>query len=1406
MKAYGAAFLLSIMLMFVSCFSVQASTPDYGRLCFTTGTISVEKGYSGISAEWLNEEAYGEPGYYLVHFEGIIRDEWRSSLEKKGISIISYIPWNGYLVKAETKEQAELLSQAPHIDWTGLYQPVLKVMPGILERIAGRARDVKLRVLIFPGEPFENAAAVIRKYEGRILAETENAFRRKVSFTVEAGTAYDVVRELAFLAEVEWIQEYPDYELCNNQTMWVVQSGLYAGQTTPVYERGIKGAGQLIGVMDTGVDADMCYFYDTEQGLIPPNQPPDFDQRKIVSYLGPSEYVSGYDTQGHGTHTAGTIAGDDFANEGEHDDGDGIAVEALLIVQDYGDSWDVYPPDDEYSAHQEVYDIGGMIHSNSWGWPGNAGYYHDDCAEVDQFTYDKQDYLMIYAAGNEYYYADRIRPPGVAKNVVTVGATQPGSSAENMADFSSHGPTDDGRIKPDVAICGENIYSASVGTSCSTTSGSGTSMATPGMAGATALIRQYFTDGFYPLGAANPDNAMTPSAALMKAMLINSAVNMTGAYTEDAGTGHDDIPTFGQGWGRVLLDNALYFEGDARKLYVDDHREGITTGETIEYYIGSVHPDEPLEVTLVWTDPPSVPGAAVNLINDLNLTVSYQGDEYKGNVYSGGVSVTGGTYDVLNNVECVRLESPENGTYHITVTGFNIPEGPQNFALAVTGALGQSDGIIALDHAFYNCSQAAQITVQDEDLQGQGVQDIEIISDTDTEGETVSLQETPQDSGTFTGAVQFTEFSPGAGELQVTHGDTVTAIYIDADDGHGGHNVEKTDDAVIDCEPPVISDVHVAEFGAQRVVIAWNTDEPSTGEIHYGASVPPAFVVNDDAMSLEHSMEISGLNECTEYFYSVTARDAAENVVTDDAGGAYYDFITYETEVYLEFNMDTDPGWYTEAHWSWGQPTGQGGAHGGPDPSSGYTGANVFGYQLDGDYTNNMPERHLTAGPFDFTEGENYRLGFYRWLGVERSLYDHAYVRVSKDGIDWTNVWENPDAELYDGEWTYVEYDITEQAAGEPSVYIRWTMGATDVGWTYCGWNIDDVVILREEPCGSIPTPVPTEVTTLTPTHVPTLTPTATDTLTPTDTPTRTPTLVPTETPSRTPTQVPTSTPTFSPTATATVTNTPSLTPTSSPTRTPTDTPTSSPTATPTHTHTLSPTNTPTNSPTGTPTATPTNSPTGTPTDIPTQTPTQTPSDTPTSSPSQTLTPTDTPTNIPTDSPTFSPTSSPTMPPPTPTYIPTIKLTPLFTATPPTVIPSPTGTIPPLGVKLDISAEYFCPGSLFNLDAAISNPGPETYLNQPFVVLLDVFGSFFWHPGWQTDFDFVEMNVETGIVNVNIFHFTWPETGSAEAQGLKFYGALLTESLNDILGDFDMIEFGYGPLRLLKNGACDINN
>jgi hypothetical protein len=208
------------------------------------------------------------------------------------------------------------------------------------------------------------------------------------------------------------------------------------------------------------------------------------------------------------------------------------------------------------------------------------------------------------------------------------------------------------------------------------------------------------------------------------------------------------------------------------------------------------------------------------------------------------------------------------------------------------------------------------------------------------------------------------------------------------------------------------------------------------------------------------------------FTFSVRDATATSNIatVTVDVGSPHAVF---------NFLLDNDPGWVTEGGWSFGQPTGGGSQAG--DPTAGNTGLSVYGYNLNGDYTNNMPVYYLTTSALDCTYVANAELRFWRWLGVEASAWDEATVSLSTDGTTWSPVWEHTGGTLDESSWSFQSYDISALADGEPTVYIRWGMGPTDYSNVFAGWNIDDVQIWGLD---TTPVPPPCEVLVFTPADV----------------------------------------------------------------------------------------------------------------------------------------------------------------------------------------------------------------------------------------------------------------------------------------------------------------------------------
>ncbi|MBP6875924.1 MAG: S8 family serine peptidase [Candidatus Eisenbacteria bacterium] len=625
-------------------------------------------------------------GYYLVQSDGPVTEEWKAALESAGAVLYGHVREFAFLAGMDASALARVQA-LPGTSWVGPFHPAYKLAPEIgahVWRTPERIEESELLLVVRVFENLDAVSAQISALGGVVSNATDDGFSRRLRVRLPEDRLADVAR----IPDVWWIEEQPEYFVTNNMTRWVVQSNVSG--SFPLWDHGINGTGQIATIMDTGVDYNSCWF--REVGNLAPGP----SHRKVINYAvqGGGAAYDGCDT-GHGSHVAGTMLGDQSYITGSYDY-NGMAYKAKLTVQDVGaDDWSscnlgsISPPASLTASFNASYTLGARVHTNSWGSTDNA--YDSYSVDVDNAMWNHKDYMICFAAGNSGPNLNTVGSPGTAKNCITVGATMQAPSQETMASYSSRGPSSstDARYKPTVTAPGgsESGYINSVDNdpgnppspTCSVVGNPfmGTSMATPCVSGMALNVRQYYTDGYYPQGVPGEDEPLIPSAALIKATLINS--------TDDMNTA--DIPNNNEGWGRLLVDRSLFFSGDTRELVAVDLTPGLSTGGVWNVDMKVDNSSEPLTVALVWTDYPGTAGTGVKLINDLDLTVtSPTGTQYKGNVFSAGFSTTGGSADRLNVEECVRLNSPAAGTWTFTVRGYNVPQGPQPFALVVNGA------------------------------------------------------------------------------------------------------------------------------------------------------------------------------------------------------------------------------------------------------------------------------------------------------------------------------------------------------------------------------------------------------------------------------------------------------------------------------------------------------------------------------------------------------------------------------------------------------------------------------------------------------------------------------------------------------------------------------------------------
>jgi hypothetical protein len=620
--------------------------------------------------------AFTAPAYVIV-LRQPMSQAVRDALELAGVRTLGFLPVQSFLADLRATTPARL-RDAGVIASVHTWQDAWKLSPELSalqpafatpERIALAARgDVAATLTLIPGVVAADFAASLARIPGSAFLDSELVGE---SLVVQVSLPAQQVPQLAGIPELLFAEPAPEFTTRSTlATRWVVTTNQQ--DNFALYDAGLTGVGQIVGVVDSAPDINHCGLADTN--------PIGPSHRKIHAYnFNAVSYAF------HGTHTSGILLSNAIGGDtgpavpppGASPDLQGVAYGARMVYNTYP----AFGEANVYSRFELHRTQGAFVHSNSWG-NDNTRSYDSTCRAIDNFMWTNQDQLLLYSTSN----SSLIRNPENAKNVVGVGSSG-NAPVQDQACGGGEGPSLDGRIKPDVVAPGCQINASSASSGCGTVLSSGTSMACPAAAGVATLIRQYFTQGWYPSGSPTPSNAIVPSGALLKAMVVNSGVDVTG---------WPGYPGTRDGWGRVLADNVLFLANrvpaETRTLAVWDTWSGteraLATGQSRSFRVNVQSASEPLEVTLTWTDAPATAGVASPEVNNLNLIVTSPDNTiYRGNVLASGVSIAGGVADAENNVEQFILPGPQTGIWTITVSGASVNVGTQGFAVVSTGAL-----------------------------------------------------------------------------------------------------------------------------------------------------------------------------------------------------------------------------------------------------------------------------------------------------------------------------------------------------------------------------------------------------------------------------------------------------------------------------------------------------------------------------------------------------------------------------------------------------------------------------------------------------------------------------------------------------------------------------------------------
>ena len=654
-----------------------------------------------IKGAWLKavKKAGGEPRAPYENFTYVVRANER---QRARIAALPSVRWVGHLPHRARLDSALALRQQGK-------------KPGVLPRT--RIRTGVYTVEFFGGDDLKRATAAMRKLGFKILGTDAKARIAIIESSTMSPARLD---RLSAVHGVRSIRERSIKRPSNDVAAGIMgTTRSLAGNSLGLSGRGEIIAVCDTG-LDTGDPATIHPDFAgrvlwTKSYPVTPDFAPYI--RNPGGNDGVADLNSGHGTHvagsvlGNGAASAGL--------SGVNGPIRGLAYNARLVFQAIEQELDWKNPDDLglygrfllagipndlTTLYADAYRKGARIHSNSWGG-GGPGDYDEQCQQLDAFVWKRRTFCVLVAAGNDGSDKDgdgRINPmsvtsPGTAKNCITVGACEnrrpafnyatygkwwPGdypvapyrndpmaNDSDQIVAFSSRGPTRDGRVKPEVIAPGTFILSTRSTQIAANNSAwaafpqskyyfhmGGTSMATPLVAGAVGVIREYLR---------KHKRVPSPSAALLKAMLILGAQRLPG-YAP-AGALYDNE----QGYGRVNVDVVLAADKSA-SIAFRDIKPGLRTGDLRSDTLKIKSNASALRVVLAYSD---YPGPA--LVNNLNLiVVAPNGTRYVGNQGGGGLAP-----DVKNNVELVQIARPAAGTWRVEVVGSNVVQGPQPFAL-----------------------------------------------------------------------------------------------------------------------------------------------------------------------------------------------------------------------------------------------------------------------------------------------------------------------------------------------------------------------------------------------------------------------------------------------------------------------------------------------------------------------------------------------------------------------------------------------------------------------------------------------------------------------------------------------------------------------------------------------------
>lgn len=677
------------------------------------------------------------PMLVVVQFIGPLKDDWLARLRATGVRIVSPLAENAQLVHAEGDARNALRQYVADAgEVRGAFPLAAKDK---LAREVAETGRVRVAVQTLSGPDGAQARAAVERI-GSVDGPSSDVGPYT---TLRASVDASAIEELTNDPGVVAIEARPAPKLLDERQGLILANGDIAAGPGSGYLAAHDAA--LFAPSET--PATLPFVVDLADSAVGDGTttPTSDDLRENGAAAGASRlaYVQKLSSEaqdpaarqgcdGHGTINASILAGsNDGASSGTTDAagfryGLGVEPRALLgstilfeCDGDFNDGGKSFTQiaQDAYLADGPGHD-GARVMNHSWG-ASAAGDYDATAQEFDAIARDAvpslpgaQQLVQVVAAGNDGPRAGTLNTPATAKNVITVGASEnkrafgvdacgtPNGEANNpqdLAPFSSRGPTTDGRIKPDLVAPGTHVSglgwratgSSFDGTGICGTAPSPSGVFFPGTAYSASSGSSHATPAVSALAAAarwsyRRTTGDWPSAAMVKAMLVGGAAQVSG-------NGSGLYPGVDQGFGLARLAGAA-----GADRWLDDEPVVFTqSGEDFTRTFDVSSPADPVRVTLAWTDAPG-PLLGASYVNDLDLEVSGPGVLYRGNQMLNGVSTPGGSPDRRNNVESVIVPAGKLSALAVRVRATNIagdgvPGGgmtDQDFALVISNVGG----------------------------------------------------------------------------------------------------------------------------------------------------------------------------------------------------------------------------------------------------------------------------------------------------------------------------------------------------------------------------------------------------------------------------------------------------------------------------------------------------------------------------------------------------------------------------------------------------------------------------------------------------------------------------------------------------------------------------------------------